>query len=115
MSALKIMPNEKHMRVLRYFAWFFLIAVVGGLAYLRFFIEPDALHSRYMLKALLLIGIILAFAINYYFTKPQRCPDCRRSMRAVNEDAHPKAQEYHLLYCKDCDTIWDTTIPKAKS
>lgn len=114
MSALRKMPNEKTMRVLRYSTWFFLIAVVGGLAYLRFFVQPDALHSRYTLKGLLIIGIILAFAINYFFTKDQRCPDCRRSMQEVQKDVHPKAEDYHLLYCSDCDTIWDTTIPKAK-
>lgn len=113
MSALKKMPNEKRMRVLRYSAWFFLIAVAGGLVYLRYFIEPDALHARYTLKALLIVGIILAFAVNYYFTKPQRCPDCGRAMRAAPETAHPKAMDFHLLHCEHCDTIWDTTIPKA--
>lgn len=110
MSAFKRMPNEKTMRILRYSVWFLLIAAVGALAYLRFFIQPDALHSRYTLKALLIIGIILAFAINYYFTKPQRCPDCRRSMQAVNQNVHP----YHLLYCEGCDVIWDTMIPKSR-
>jgi hypothetical protein len=114
MSALKKMPNEKTMRVLRYSAWIFLVAIVGALAYLRFFIEKDAGHARYALKALLVIGIILAFAINYYFTHPQKCPDCHRSMHEIYQNVHPKAEDYHLLYCQGCDTIWDTTIPKAK-
>jgi hypothetical protein len=114
MSALKQMPNDKPKRVLRYSAWFFLIAIVGALAYLRYFIEPDVSHARYALKALLIVGIILAFAMNYYLTKRQICPDCRRSIQEIHEDIHPKAQDFHLLFCKDCDTIWDTTIPKSK-
>jgi hypothetical protein len=109
MSALKKMPNEKRLRVLRYSAWFFLLAIVGGLAYMRFGIEPDAGHARYTLKALLIVCIILTFAINYYLTK-HRCPDCRRSMQEVQEDAG----DTQLLYCKGCDTIWDTAIPKSK-
>src|ERR1017187_8150958 len=43
----------------------------------------------------------------------QRCPDCGKFMHEVYEDYHPKAKEFHLLYCERCDVIWDTTIPKS--
>ena len=42
-----------------------------------------------------------------------RCPDCRRKIREVYEDVHPRAAEYHLFYCEHCDVIWDSTIPKS--
>lgn len=118
MSALRKMPNETTIRVLRYSLWIFLIAIVATAAYRKFFIRFDAYQIRYTLKTairvVLVVGIIIAFATHRYFTRHQKCPGCGRSMRAVCQNVHPQALDYHLLYCEGCDIIWDTTIPKAK-
>lgn len=113
MSAFRKMPSGKSMRTFRYSVWFFVTAVVGTLALLKYFGQPDGLPLKDILAAIFLVGIVAAFVIEHYFATYQRCPDCNRAMRVANEDVHPKAQDYHLLYCEHCDIIWDTTIPKA--
>ncbi|SRR6266516_464974 len=114
MSALKKMPNEKMMRVLRYSMWIFIAIIVSALACLKRYGGPTAPPLSSVLTTILIVGIVSGVFIEYYHRRYQRCPDCGTRMREVYEDFHARAEDYHILYCKRCDTIWDTTIPKSR-
>ena len=113
MSALKKMPNEKPMRTFRYYMWGFVIAVAVALGYLRQHGEPSGSVISDTLTVILFVGFAAGVIYESYQTQHKRCPECGQKMREVYEDFHPRAEEYHLLYCNRCDTIWDTTIPKS--
>jgi hypothetical protein len=113
MSTLKKMPNENSMRAFRYSIWFFVIVVCFALAYFKKYGNPTSLPVAEILVGVLVVGIVAAMFIEHYCKTRQRCPDCGKSMREVYEDVHPKAEDYHILYCESCDLIWDTTIPKS--
>ena len=101
------------MRVMRYSMWFFVIVVALALAYLKKYGDPTALPLSIILIVALIVGVVAGMFFERYHTRYQRCPDCGRFMRAVYEDFHPRAEDYHILYCERCDIIWDTTIPKS--
>ena len=113
MSALKKMPNEKPLRVLRYSVWIFIGVIVSALVFLQRYGEPAGLRLSSLLTAVLVAGIVVGGFIELYHRSCQRCPDCGKRMLEVYEDFHPRAEDYHVLYCEHCDTIWDTTIPKS--
>jgi len=113
MSELRKMPDENSMRILRYSMWIVVIVIVAALAFLKKFGEPSASPLSAILTGILIASFVLGFAIEYSHSHCQRCPDCTKVMREVDEDVHPKAEDYHILYCERCDIIWDTTIPKS--
>jgi hypothetical protein len=59
-----------------------------------------------------LIAVLVAASVFlFFYERKQRCPICGKYIGAFYD--HPKAREFHLLYCKGCDVIWDTTFPKS--
>ena len=109
MSTLKTMPNEKRVRTMRYTFWYLLAAalLVGTL-----FKKIGNSAGVQFSEAALAIIIIIGLSLDMYFSTGQRCPECRGSTREVYD--HPRAEDYHVLYCDECDILWDTTIPKSK-
>lgn len=113
MSVLKKMPNEKGLRRFRHAVWAVIILFVAGLACLKQFGEPAGLPLVTLLEVALTAAIVTSLLMENHFRHHQRCPKCSRTMDEVPEEAHPQAEDYHILYCERCDTIWDTTIPKS--
>lgn len=105
------MPNEKPVRIFGYSVWIFVLVVAGAIGYLKKNGGPSSLPLYHILTVVLIVGIVSGIFIQIYYTRCQRCPDCKKSMRMVGGDFHPKAKDRYLLYCERCDTIWDTTIP----
>jgi len=111
MSAFRKMPNEKSVRIFGYSMWIFAIVMAGVVAYLKKYGGPSSLPLYHVLVIVLVVGVVSCILIQFYHTRHQPCPECRKSMRMVGEGFHPKAKDRYLLYCEQCDTIWDTTIP----
>jgi hypothetical protein len=106
MSDFRQMPNQKRLRTTR-------MRIIGGMICLACFLgywQHGASASSPLYVGLTAV-LVAACIFIFFFERTQRCPTCGRFMREKYD--HPKAKESHILYCKRCDVIWDTTFPKS--
>ena len=107
-SAFKKLPKRNRVQTWRTVLFVTIGISALSLGYLEKY-YPDYLMFEIFLGAVL-------FVLGFFLLWQQhigRCPECGESLREIFSDSHPKAKEFHLLYCDGCDIIWDTTIPKS--
>jgi len=83
---------------------FIIVATVLG--FLQSKGQQGSLVFRVLLVAFAVSGVVMAVT-----RRPYRCPDCGQRLRDHYD--HPKSQETYLYYCRQCDVIWDSLIPRS--